>query len=92
LDRIERQQYFLSAVFRKLVSGGTLLNPFKLQSLLKAVTQSLTMDKQLDPLKLAQQMQNLSAGNVSFTTIPLSGDNPNSPVGDVVVVNTAAMG
>jgi LCP family protein required for cell wall assembly len=92
LDRIKRQQYFLSAVFRKLVSGGTLLNPFKLQSLLKAVTQSLTMDKQLDPLKLAQQMQNLSAGNVSFTTIPLSGDNPNSPVGDVVVVNTAAMG
>ncbi|MEO6703473.1 MAG: LCP family protein, partial [Jatrophihabitantaceae bacterium] len=91
LDRIKRQQYFLSAVFRKLVSGGTLLNPFKLQSLLKAVTLSLTMDQTLDPSKLAQQMQNLTAGNVTFTTIPLSGDNPNSPVGDVVVVNTAAM-
>ena len=91
LDRIKRQQYFLSAVFRKLVSGGTLLNPIKLQKLLKAVTSSLTMDQSLDPLKLAQQMQNLSAGNVTFTTIPLSGDNPNSPVGDVVEVNTAAM-
>ncbi|HEU5268986.1 MAG TPA: LCP family protein, partial [Jatrophihabitans sp.] len=91
LDRIKRQQYFLSAVFRKLVSGGTLLNPIKLQNLLKAVTSSLTMDQSLDPLKLAQQMQNLSAGNVTFTTIPTLGDNPNSPVGDVVEVNTAAM-
>ena len=91
LDRIKRQQYFLSAVFRQLISKGTLLNPIKLQNLLKAVTTSLTMDQSLDPLKLAQQMQNLSAGNVSFTTIPTLGDNPNSPVGDVVVVNTAAM-
>jgi LCP family protein required for cell wall assembly len=91
LDRIKRQQYFLSAVFRKLVSGGTLLNPIKLENLLKAVTSSLTMDQSLDPLKLAKQMQNLSAGNVTFTTIPTLGDNPNSPVGDVVEVNTAAM-
>lgn len=91
LDRIKRQQYFLSAVFRKLVSGGTLLNPIKLQNLLKAITSSLTMDENLDPLKLAQQMQNLSAGNVTFTTIPLSGDDPNSPAGDVILVNTAAM-
>lgn len=91
LDRIERQHYFLSAVFRQLVSKGTLLNPIKLQNLLRAITSSLTMDLSLDPIKLAQQMQNLSAGNVSFTTIPTLGTNENSPVGDVVVVNTAAM-
>ena len=36
-------------------------------------------------------MQNLTAGNVTFTTIPVLGDNPNSPVGDVIEVNTAAM-
>ena len=91
LDRIKRQQYFLSAVFRKLSSGGVLLNPFKLQALLKSVTRSVTMDRTLDPLKLAQQMQNLTAGNVRFTTIPVAGDNPNSPVGDVVLVDTVAM-
>lgn len=90
LDRIKRQQYFLSAVFRKLTSGGTLLNPFKLQHLLKAVTSSLTMDD-LDPVRLAEQLQNLSAGNVTFTTIPLAGEDPDSSVGDVVLVNTAAM-
>jgi LCP family protein required for cell wall assembly len=91
LDRIKRQQYFLSAVFRKLVSGGVLLNPFKLQHLLGAITSSLTMDQKLNPTKLAEQMQNLTAGNVTFTTIPVLGDNPNSPVGDVIEVNTAAM-
>ena len=30
LDRIKRQQYFLSAAFHKITSAGTLLNPFKL--------------------------------------------------------------
>ena len=91
LDRIKRQQYFLSAVFRQLVSRGTLLNPIKLQNLLNAVTKSLTMDQTLDPLKLGKQMQNLSAGNVTFTTIPLSGEQVMDGVGDVELVNTAAM-
>jgi LCP family protein required for cell wall assembly len=91
LDRIKRQQYFLSAVFRKISSAGTLLNPFKLQTLLKAITTSLTMDQSLDPLKLARQMQNLQAGNVRFATIPTKGFDDNTPVGSVVVVDTAAM-
>lgn len=73
LDRIKRQQYFLSAVFRKISSAGTLLNPLKLQSLLKAVSTSLQMDDSLEPTKLAQQMQNLQAGNFTFTTIPTAG-------------------
>ena len=91
LNRIRRQHYFLSAVFRKLVSGGTLLNPIKLRNLLNAIRNSLTTDEDLDPLKLAQQMRNLSAGNVTFTTIPLSGEQSVDGVGDVLIVNTAAM-
>jgi LCP family protein required for cell wall assembly len=100
LDRIKRQQYFLSAVFHKMSSGGTLLNPFKLQALLKAITKSLQLDgdspghKGLDPLKLAQQMQNLQAGNIKFTTIPTSGTQDEQIDGgtqNVVLVNTEAM-
>ncbi len=94
LDRIKRQQYFLSAVFRKVSSAGTLLNPFKLQNLLKAITSSLTMDSSLDPLKLAQQMQNLQAGNVSFTTIPTHGfadENIDGSTQSTVVVDTTTM-
>jgi len=90
LDRIIRQQYFLSAVFRKMTSAGVLLNPLKLQDLMKAVSSSLVMDKNMDPLKLAQQMQNLQAGNLTFSTIP---NNGSVWIGDVsaVQLNTAAI-
>jgi LCP family protein required for cell wall assembly len=90
LDRIKRQQYFLSAVFRQMSSAGTLLNPLKLQKMLKAVSSSLQMDNSLDPLKLARQMQNLQAGNFTFTTIPTKGTQ-DVDVGNVVVVDYAAM-
>ncbi len=86
LDRIKRQQYFLSAAFRKVSSAGTLLNPFKLQKLLKAVSSSLQMDNSLDPLKLAEQFQDLSAGNLIFKTIPTHGTE-DTDVGNVVVVD-----
>ncbi|MEP6598385.1 MAG: LCP family protein [Actinomycetota bacterium] len=86
LDRIKRQQYFLSAVFRKLSSAGVLLNPFKLQNLLTAVTKSLQMDNTLDPLQLARQMSDLTAGNLTFSTIPVDGFE-DTDVGNVVVVH-----
>ena len=94
LDRIKRQQYFLSAVFRKMSSAGTLLNPLKLQNLLKAVSSSLQMDDSLEPLKLAQQMQNLQAGNFTFTTIPTQGyrdEQIGGQIQNTVVVDAAQM-
>jgi LCP family protein required for cell wall assembly len=94
LDRIKRQQYFLSAVFRKMSSTGTLLNPLKLRNLLKAVSSSLQMDDTLEPLKLAQQMQNLQAGKFAFTTIPIQGyadENINGQIQNVVLVNSEEM-
>ena len=95
LDRIVRQQYFLSAVFRKVTSAGTLLNPLKLNRLLNAVSSSLQFDGNsaghtgLDPLKLAQQMQNLAAGNLTFTTIPVSPQTIDGK--DVEVTDTSAL-
>jgi LCP family protein required for cell wall assembly len=89
LDRIHRQQYFLSAAFRKVASGGTLLDPFKLRNLLKAVSSSLIMDQPLDPLKLAEQMQELTAGNLSFVTIPTDGFHTYPGAGSTVVVHPA---
>jgi len=94
LDRIKRQQYFLSAVFRKISSAGTLLNPLKLQNLLRAVSSSLQMDNDLVPVKLAQQMRNLQAGNFSFTTIPTHGFQDEVIDGvtqNTVVVDAGAM-
>lgn len=80
LDRIVRQQYFLAAVFRKVASAGVLLNPIKLQNLLKAVSSSMVVDgtsgkhNGMEPLSLAQQLQKLSAGKLTFSTLPTTPD------------------
>jgi LCP family protein required for cell wall assembly len=86
LDRIKRQQYFLSAVFRKLASAGVLLNPIKQKNLLNAVSKSLSVDETLNPAKLAEQMTALTAGNLNFSTIPTDGF-ADEGVGSVVVVH-----
>ena len=94
LDRIKRQQYFLSAAFHKVVSGGVLLNPFKLRDLLKAISSSMLTDPDLDMLALARQFQDLSAGNISYATIPNDGPQTIYPDGvetSIVAVDAAAM-
>ena len=73
LDRIVRQQYFLSHAFSEIASAGTLLNPVALGRLVTAVSSSLTIDQGLDLLKLATQVQDLSAGNITFATLPTLG-------------------
>ena len=88
LDRVKRQQYFLTAAFRKVTSAGILLNPFKLQALLKAVQSSLFVDTGLDPLALGRQLQNLTANHIVGRTIPTDGF-ADTNVGSVVVVNPA---
>lgn len=91
LDREVRQQYFLSTEFRKLTSGGSL---FKIQKLLRAVSSSITKDPGLDLGKFASQVQGLSAGNVTFATIPTLGTPTIYVDGtevSIVAVNTAAI-
>lgn len=71
IDRIVRQQYFLSAVFKKATSSSTLLNPFRMQKLLNSVKRSLITDPKLDILSFVQQFTKIAGGNVSFATIPI---------------------
>ena len=73
LDRIRRQQYFLDAAFHKIASSGVLLNPFKLHDLLAAVSSSLLTDPTLNLLSLARSFELLSAGEISFQTLPNNG-------------------
>jgi LCP family protein required for cell wall assembly len=78
IDRIKRQQQFIGAMIRKVLSAGTLANPLKLNSFLNAATSSLQAD---DSLKfstlrtLALRMRSVGAGNVIFATIPISTSN-----------------
>lgn len=94
LDREIRQQYFLAAALSKVEAAGTLLNPFKLKSLLSAVGSSLETDPGLDLLTFAEQFSSLGAGDVTYATIPTSGTPTISVEGtavSIVQVNFAAM-
>jgi LCP family protein required for cell wall assembly len=74
--RIERQQAFLAAVFRKVNSGDLLTDPAKLAHFLGAITGAVTIDSGTDLTDLrtlALRLHSMSASQVQFTTIPLSG-------------------
>jgi len=90
LDRIVRQQYFLSALFRKMRSAGVVGNPVKLTRLLGDIGSSVRMDPGLDPLHLARQVQGLAAGNIDFRTVPNKG-GAHIAGRDVVLLDTNAL-
>ncbi|WP_426625194.1 LCP family protein [Leifsonia sp. McL0607] len=94
LDRVVRQQYFLSVEAHKFLSAGTLLNPGKLTATLDAVSGSLETDPGLNFLQLAGQLQGLTGGKLRSATIPISGTPTITVDGEdisVVQVDTAAM-
>ncbi|WP_242611154.1 LCP family protein [Blastococcus saxobsidens] len=72
-DRIVRQQVFMAGVLRKMLSEEVLLDLGKQRELVKAASESLTVDKDLVLLELAQQMQSVTAGAIEFQTIPYVG-------------------
>jgi LCP family protein required for cell wall assembly len=84
LDRVRRQQYFLTSAFRKVASVGLL---FKLQALGDAVRRNIVLDKGLDLVDLAKQMERLSANNIVGKTIPTKSETINGS--DVLAVNKA---
>lgn len=67
LNRVKRQQYFLTAAFRRVASINFL---FKLAKLGDALERNVFMDGDLDLLDLAHQLQNLTADNIAGRTIP----------------------
>jgi hypothetical protein len=74
-DRIIRQQTFIGGMIRKLLSEDVLLDLGKQRELVQAAAESLTVDQSLDLMRLAEQMQSVSAGSVDFQTIPYIGDD-----------------
>ncbi|WP_018330601.1 LCP family protein [Actinomycetospora chiangmaiensis] len=73
--RIGRQQIFLSALLRKALSAGTLLDVGKLRALVDAVGRS-TYGENIEAaqlLSLGQSLSGLDARTVTFTTVPTTG-------------------
>ncbi|GAA4776494.1 LCP family protein [Actinomycetospora chlora] len=79
LDRISRQQVFLAGATAKLLSTGTLTDPFAVADIARAVSRSVTLDAGWDVLGFARQMQGLSTGAVTFRTIPTGSTDLGTP-------------
>ena len=93
IDRIDRQQAFLSSLITKAKSSNTLLNPVKLVRFLEAATKSLTTDPELANLnrmrQLAQEVRGIPPKDITFVTSPwlVNPDDPNTVVWDTRKTN-----
>lgn len=91
LDRIDRQQAFLSSMVDKVSSKGLLLRPDRLLSFLDAATKSITTDPGLASLndlrKLAQSVKGVDTDAVSFVTVPNAANPADS--GNTVIFRQA---
>ena len=73
LDRERRQQAFISSLAYQLKQAGTLVDPTRLNAILKVADQNIAIDSGLDLLSFATNATSLSSGNISFTTLPITG-------------------
>jgi len=92
IDRIARQQQFIGSLVHKVLSAGTLLDPFKLNGFLDVATTSLQADKGLsgnDIKNLALRLRNFSSGGVIFTTVPIADIGGRVGSADVVLLDDA---
>jgi anionic cell wall polymer biosynthesis LytR-Cps2A-Psr (LCP) family protein len=85
IDRVRRQQYFLTSAFRQVATVGIL---FKLNALGDAVKRNIYLDPTLNLIDLAHQMEKLSANNIVGKTIPFERFQDEN-VGSVEIVDPA---
>ncbi|WP_327087406.1 LCP family protein [Nonomuraea sp. NBC_01738] len=83
IQRIRRQQLFLSKVVQKATSGDLLTNPGKLSGFIDAAAGSVTMDSDLAKdteklLQIASSAKAMTSGAVKFITIPWAPDPEDS--------------
>nr|WP_258545169.1 LCP family protein [Micromonospora provocatoris] len=71
--RIRHQQQVIKAILDKAASGGVLTNPAKLNSFVRATSDSVAVDKSLSLVDLAMEMRGLRGGNLTFFTCPVKG-------------------
>ena len=81
--RIKRQQLFLSSLLRSLISQNTFFSLNKLNNVVNMFISDSYVDnvKTKDLVQLGQSVQGMSAGHVSFVTVPTgitdeNGDEP----------------
>jgi LCP family protein required for cell wall assembly len=86
LARIGDQQQLLATLLNQAVSAGTLSDPFRLRRVLDTVTAALRVDQGFNVVGLASELRGIRPGDVSFTTVPLSSYNYQTPTGESAVL------
>jgi LCP family protein required for cell wall assembly len=82
LGRMQRQQRFLAQVVRKVTSGGTLTDPFKLRKAVSTVLGSVRADQGLDSgdlIRLARAMKGFSPASSEYASVPLRNTSLHVP-------------
>lgn len=85
LDRIVRQQAFMSQLVKKTLSAGTLTDPTKLSALVEAARRSFVIDQNWDFVDFALKLKDISGGNVRFETIPVTSIDSYTEWGESIV-------
>ncbi|WP_026122844.1 LCP family protein [Nocardiopsis halotolerans] len=78
LSRIDRQQEFMGAMLRQVLSSEVMTSPVTITNFLGAVTDSVTTDEELTVdimTDMAIAMREVDLGNVQFVTAP-NGQHP----------------
>ncbi|NRQ48477.1 LCP family protein [Aeromicrobium stalagmiti] len=91
-DRIARQQNFLRAMMKKVLSKGTMRNPVKLVKTVSALTENLTVDGEWsggDMRGLALSLRGVSTEDVIFLTAPVAGTETIDPYGSIARLDEA---
>ncbi|ALE07189.1 hypothetical protein AL755_19745 [Arthrobacter sp. ERGS1:01] len=73
LDRERRQQAFIVDVLHELKQLGTLTNIPKMETILNDVSSNIVVDKGLNLIDLLQEATSVTNGNISFSTLPITG-------------------
>jgi LCP family protein required for cell wall assembly len=93
ISRISRQQTFIAAMAKKVISGGTLTRVDRLVGFLNAATKSLTVDPGLENVakigKLGLEFQGIGLDNIQFLTVPIEYDTREEFRGRVVWTDEA---
>jgi LCP family protein required for cell wall assembly len=89
LDRIVRQQVFMSGMAKKVLSKDMLTpGSTSLEALRAAIQKSVVLDEHWNVIEFAQQMIGFTGGNLEFRTIPVGSIALQTPGdGDAVEVN-----
>ena len=86
LARISDQQQLMSSVFAEATTSGLLADPFRLQQFVSSLSDAITVDKNFNLVRMADELRGLRSSDITFRTVPLASANYLAPTGQDAVL------